>query len=83
MESALTAATRAGPCRAADPTAFGYGDFNFSWGDHICAVFDHPDQQMAVMLPFVTHGLRGTALRLDIRACRCLQVPASPRPCRG
>jgi hypothetical protein len=50
--------TRVGPQAVADPTAFGYGDFHFSWGDHICAIFDDPDQQMAVVLPFVTHGLR-------------------------
>jgi len=41
-----------------DPTAFGYGDFNFSWGDHICTIFDNPDQQMSVMVPFIAHGLR-------------------------
>jgi hypothetical protein len=58
MGSTLTATTGVGPHSAADPTAFGCGDFNFSWGDHICAIFDDPDQQMAVMLPFVTQGLR-------------------------
>lgn len=68
MGSVLTATTRAGPCTAADPTAFGYGDFSFSWGDHICAVFDDPDQQMAVMLPFVTQGLRA--------AQRCVWIAA-------
>src|SRR5574340_724745 len=41
-----------------DPTAFGYGDFNFSWGDHICAIFDNHAQQMEVMLPFMANGLR-------------------------
>lgn len=41
-----------------DPTAFGYAGFNFSWGDHICTIFDDPDQQMMVMVPFMTHGIR-------------------------
>jgi hypothetical protein len=58
MAGAATSGVRAAPEGAADPTAFGCWDFNFSWGDHICAVFDDPEQQMAVMLPFFTHGLR-------------------------
>ena len=41
-----------------DPTAFGFRDLNFRWGDHICAVFENHDQQMAVMVPFMTAGLR-------------------------
>ena len=41
-----------------DPTAFGYGDFNFSWGDHICGIFDNHVQQMEVMTPFIAQGLR-------------------------
>lgn len=41
-----------------DPTAFGYGGFSFTWGDHICAIFDDRVQQMEVMLPFMTSGLR-------------------------
>jgi hypothetical protein len=40
-----------------DPTAFGYGSFRFSWGDHICAIFDDHAQQMEVMVPFFAHGL--------------------------
>ena len=41
-----------------DPTAFGYANWRFAWGDHICAFFDDPIQQMEVMLPFLAHGLR-------------------------
>lgn len=44
------------------PTAFGFCDINFSWGDHICAIFENHDQQMSVMLPFITHGLRAEQL---------------------
>jgi hypothetical protein len=40
-----------------DPTAFGYGDLRFSWGDHICTIFENREQQMAVMVPFMAHGL--------------------------
>jgi hypothetical protein len=40
------------------PTAFGYGEFSFTWGDHICAIFDDHLQQMEVMLPFMSEGLR-------------------------
>lgn len=39
-------------------TAFGYRGFAFSWGDHVCAIFDDPTQQMEIMLPFVASGLR-------------------------
>ncbi|UCC68886.1 MAG: MEDS domain-containing protein [Armatimonadota bacterium] len=41
-----------------DATAFGYHDFGFSWGDHICAVFDDRAQQMEIMGAFVATGLR-------------------------
>jgi len=41
-----------------DPTAFGYGDFRFSWGDHLCAIFEDHVQQMEVMVPFISYGLR-------------------------
>ena len=41
-----------------DPTAFGYGDLRFSWGDHICTIFENREQQMEVMVPFVVQGLR-------------------------
>ncbi len=41
-----------------DPTAFGYGDLNFSWGDHICAIYDDPGQQMDVAIPFMRQGIR-------------------------
>jgi hypothetical protein len=40
-----------------DPMAFGYGDLRFSWGDHICTIFQNREQQMAVMVPFMAHGL--------------------------
>jgi hypothetical protein len=39
-------------------TEFGYDNLSFSWGDHICAVFDHHAQQMAVMTAFIAEGLR-------------------------
>ncbi len=39
-------------------TEFGYGNFGFSWGDHICAIFDNHAQQMEVMIPFMAFGLR-------------------------
>ena len=41
-----------------DPTAFGYGEFRFTWGDHICGIFETPSQQMQIMGGFITHGLR-------------------------
>jgi hypothetical protein len=53
-----------------DPTAFGYGDLKFSWGDHICTIFENREQQMEVMVPFVTQGL--------VAGQRC--VWASPKP---
>lgn len=37
---------------------FGYGGFTFSWGDHICAIFENHEQQMRVMIPFFATGLR-------------------------
>lgn len=68
MGSAFVTATRVGPHTMADPTAFGCGSFNFSWGDHICAIFDDPDQQMAVIVPFMAQGLRA--------AQRCVWIGA-------
>jgi hypothetical protein len=41
-------------------TSFGYGEFSFSWGDHICAIFESHAQQMEVMIPFIATGLRAT-----------------------
>ena len=41
-----------------DPTDFGYGNFKFSWGDHICAIFDSHAQQMEVMGAFISTGIR-------------------------
>jgi hypothetical protein len=41
----------------AEPTTFGYGDWRFSWGDHICGIFDDHDQQMEVMGPYVATGI--------------------------
>lgn len=41
-----------------DPTDFGYGGFKFTWGDHICAIFADRQQQMEVMGPFVSAGIR-------------------------
>ena len=52
-----------------EPTDFGYGNFRFSWGDHICAIFDDHAQQMAIMGGFIAAGLQGGQ--------RCLWV--SPR----
>ncbi len=40
-----------------DPMAFGYGDLRFSWGDHICTIFETREQQMAIMVPFMAQGL--------------------------
>lgn len=51
-----------------DPNAFGYSDLRFSWGDHICAIFDYPYQQEAVMGGYVAQGLRA--------AQRCVWVAA-------
>jgi hypothetical protein len=41
-----------------DPTYFGYGGFSFSWGDHICAIFEDPSQQGQIMGGFMAQGLR-------------------------
>jgi len=41
-----------------EPTAFGYRNFRFSWGDHICAIFDDRAQQMEIMGAFIGAGLR-------------------------
>ena len=41
-----------------DPTYFGYGGFSFSWGDHICAIFEEPSQQDEIMGGFMAQGLR-------------------------
>ncbi len=41
-------------------TSFGYGQFSFAWGDHICAIFETHAQQMEVMVPFIATGLRAT-----------------------
>jgi hypothetical protein len=43
-----------------NPTAFGYGHFSFSWGDHICAIFDSHAQQMEIMGGFIGTGLRAS-----------------------
>ena len=43
-----------------EPTYFGYGGFDFSWGDHICGIFDQPRQQMEIMTNFIGHGLRAS-----------------------
>jgi len=52
-----------------EPTDFGYGHFRFSWGDHICAIFDDHAQQMTIMSSFIAAGLQAGQ--------RCLWV--SPR----
>ncbi len=41
-----------------DETMFGYGQLRFSWGDHICAIFESHTQQSEVMVPFIANGLR-------------------------
>jgi len=41
-----------------DPNDFGYAGFRFSWGDHICGIFDDRAQQMEIMGAFVGAGLR-------------------------
>lgn len=53
-----------------DPTDFGYADLRFSWGDHVCAIFDEPSQQMGIMGAFMAQGLRATQ--------RCVWVAAPP-----
>ena len=40
-----------------DPMAFGYGDLQFEWGDHICTIFENREQQMSVMVPFMAQGI--------------------------
>ena len=37
--------------------AFGLGDMEFGWGDHICAVFREPGEQMSIMPRFMAQGL--------------------------
>jgi hypothetical protein len=54
----------------ANGTEFGYDDFGFSWGDHICAIFDWPWQQMEVMGGFVLQGLRAEQ--------RCVWISSEP-----
>ena len=54
----------------ADATAFGYGDLHFTWGDHICTIFENRGQQMSVMVPFMVQGIQ--------EGQRC--VWASPEP---
>jgi hypothetical protein len=54
----------------ADPTAFGDADLSFSWGDHICIIYEDYDQQMAVMLPFMARGLEAGQ--------RCVWVSSPP-----
>ncbi len=56
--------------------AFGYGDLSFEWGDHICAVFQNHDQQMAVMVPFIAEGLRAGDL------CVWISPPSSSQAFR-
>ena len=51
-------------------TTFGYGDLSFSWGDHICAIFDDHVQQMALMGSYIAAGLRS--------AQRCVWVAPQP-----
>ncbi len=41
-------------------TLFGYGHLRFSWGDHICAIFESHTQQAEVMVPFIANGLRAS-----------------------
>lgn len=41
----------------ADPTTFGWGGLRFSWGDHICAIFENHQQQMSLMVPFLAQGI--------------------------
>lgn len=57
----------------ADPNDFGYAGFRFSWGEHICGIFDNRAQQMEIMGAFVATGLRS--------AQRCLWVGA-PESCK-
>jgi len=55
-------------------TGFGYGRFSFSWGDHICAIFESHEQQMEVMVPFIATGLRASQ--------RCVWI-APPESAQG
>jgi len=60
-----------------DPTAFGYGGFSFSWGDHICAIFDDRVQQAEVMVPFIATGLRAAQRCVWVgpdESCRMLRT---------
>jgi hypothetical protein len=54
-----------------DPTDFGYRGFCFNWGDHICAIFDDPTQQMEIMGQFIPNGLRA------VQRCVWAAPPAS------
>jgi MEDS: MEthanogen/methylotroph, DcmR Sensory domain len=59
-----------------DPTAFGDGDLSFSWGDHICSIYEDYDQQMTVMLPFMSRGLEAG------QRCVWVSSPASAQRLR-
>jgi len=54
-----------------DPMAFGCADLSFSWGDHICTIYEDYDQQMTVMLPFMSQGLQAG------QRCVWISSPAS------
>lgn len=41
-----------------DPMEFGLGDFHFSWGDHICAIFETHAEQMGIMGSFMSAGIQ-------------------------
>jgi len=60
-----------------DPTAFGGADLNFSWGDHICTIYEDYDQQMTVMLPFMSQGLEAG------QRCVWVSSPASAQRFEG
>jgi hypothetical protein len=53
-----------------EATALGLASFRFSWGDHICAVFDDRAQQMCFMVQFMACGLRSVQ--------RCVWVSPAP-----
>ena len=59
-----------------DPTAFGLGQFRFRWGDHVCAIFEDPEQQKEIMGQFVAHGLQ------SVQRCVWVGPPASARRLR-
>jgi len=61
----------------ADPTAFGLGQFRFGWGDHVCAIFEDPEQQKEIMGQFVAHGLQ------SVQRCVWVGPTASARRLRG